>query len=76
MPDLTTKEGVVALMESSRTPDEWNQNCDTVKSANGGDYPLFWWKAIVKSGLADCVLRDCGSDAEIRFKVFSHPKGA
>jgi len=54
--DLTTKQGVIALMESSKTPAEWNANCDAVKAANGG-YPSFWYSEIVMGGLADRVLK-------------------
>lgn len=49
--DLTTQEGVVSLMKSSKSETEWNNNCDEVKRANGGDYPRFWFGAIVLSGV-------------------------
>lgn len=45
-----TEAEVVALMESSKSEDEWNDNCDRVKRACGG-YPSFWYKAIIISGL-------------------------
>ena len=31
--DLTTQQGVVTLMESSKSEKEWNDNCDEVKEA-------------------------------------------
>jgi len=31
---LKTKNGVIALMKSSSTKEEWNKNCDKVKHAN------------------------------------------
>lgn len=50
-----TEQQVVDLMLSSKTEEEWNQNCDTVKRAfpNRGrpDYPPFWFKAIILSGI-------------------------
>lgn len=46
-----TQDDVVALMESSRSEDEWNQNCDRVKAACGG-YPDYWYAAVVLSGVA------------------------
>ena len=48
--DLTTRDGVLALMESSKSEAEWNANCDRVKAANGG-YPDFWYATIVESGV-------------------------
>jgi hypothetical protein len=44
------QEQVVALMKTSRTEKEWNDNCDKVKAACNG-YPSFWYGAIVVSGL-------------------------
>ncbi|MEI6266302.1 MAG: hypothetical protein WCP14_00195 [bacterium] len=49
--DLTSPEAVIALMESSKDEKEWNANCDRVIAANGGDYPSFWLKEIVISGI-------------------------
>ena len=58
--DLTTREGVLKLMESCQTEKEWNDNCDKVKAANpyGGypDYPNFWFEVILQSGVAYRVL--------------------
>ena len=48
--DMTLEQNVVKLMESSKSPQEWNANADTVKKANNG-YPAFWFKAIVLSGV-------------------------
>lgn len=48
--DLKTPEGVAALMRTSKTEDEWNANCDAVKSANDG-YPNFWFATVLASGL-------------------------
>lgn len=53
MDDLTTEEGVVALMESSLDSSEWNENLDKVKRANGGQYPAFWYKAIILARVAE-----------------------
>jgi len=46
-----TRIDVINLMESSLTEDEWNQNCDRVKN-EFGDYPEWWYKEIVLSGVA------------------------
>ena len=49
--DLSTPLGVKALMQQSSSEAEWNDNCDKVKAANGGDYPQFWFSTIVLSGV-------------------------
>jgi hypothetical protein len=49
--DLTTRDGVAALMRSSKSEEEWNANCDKVKAANQG-YPDFWYATVILSGLA------------------------
>lgn len=53
--DLKTESGVVELMKSSTSQEEWNANCDKVKAANGG-YPDFWYSAIVLSGVMAAVM--------------------
>jgi len=45
------EKDVVELMKSSKTEQEWNDNCDRVKREFGG-YPDFWYSAIVLSGIA------------------------
>lgn len=52
---------VVALMRSSKNEQEWAANCDTVKAILDGQYPDFWFKAIIQSGLINEVLGP-GSD--------------
>ena len=50
-----SEEQVVELMRSSKSEAEWNANCDRVKLAqlaiDGRDYPSFWYRAIMASGL-------------------------
>lgn len=45
-----TKEEVLQLMTSSRSLEEWNENCDKVKAALG-DYPDYWYEEVLQSGL-------------------------
>ena len=45
---------VVELMESSKSEQEWNDNCDKVKKACDG-YPSFWYASIIMSGVASSV---------------------
>jgi hypothetical protein len=47
-----TEREVVDLMASSKSSEEWDANCETVKRKNGGNYPRFWYTAILASGLA------------------------
>ncbi len=50
-----TDSEFVALLEASRSPDEWDANARAVKAAHGGAYPESWYDLIVASGLADRV---------------------
>lgn len=53
--DLTTDKGVVDHMSASTSEDDWNNRCDQVKAANGGNYPEFWFGKVIMSGLASRV---------------------
>lgn len=44
------REDVKNLMRSSKTENEWNENCDKVKKEFNG-YPDFWYMDIIMSGL-------------------------
>lgn len=53
---MTEKE-VVELMESSKSEEEWDANCDKVEKAFHGKLPTFWRSAIVDSGVyAEAVM--------------------
>lgn len=54
----------VQMMKSSRTEEQWNENCDAVKKAHGG-YPADWYKKIVMSGVLRETASAFGSDGEI-----------
>lgn len=60
---MMTEQQVVELMSSSKSEDEWNKNCDVVKAYHQGQYPAFWYKSIIASGLA--------REAALRFDVES-----
>lgn len=47
-----TIDEVKKLMKSSNSEQEWNSNCTKVKKAFGGDYPEFWYQAVILSGIA------------------------
>jgi hypothetical protein len=64
------EDEVVKLMQSSRSPEEWNRNCQTVKTACGGRYPAFWYSAILSSGVASATLAKFGESVDIRWEVW------
>ncbi len=45
------KQDVIDLMTSSKSKEEWNENCDKVKAAHNGGYPEWWYFEIIESGL-------------------------
>jgi hypothetical protein len=57
---------VVQLMESATSEADWHAKCDQVRRACGGQYPAFWYAAIVQSGLTRRVAARWGSDDQIR----------
>lgn len=59
------EQEVVALLESSTSAQEWNENCDKIKRACGG-YPPYWWSKVIQSGLADKILARFGESTEIK----------
>lgn len=61
---------VIALMGSSTSKTEWNANCDKVKKAFGGNYPPFWYQAVIVSGLADKTAKKWGGTAEIKIHTY------
>lgn len=46
-----TQDQVVDLMKSSKNEQEWNDNCDKVKQEFGGQYPRWWYSAIIIGGI-------------------------
>jgi len=55
------KETAITLLKSCKTSAEWNEACDKIQEANGGEYPSWWFPAVILSGLASQVIGD-GSD--------------
>lgn len=53
--DLTSENGVVDHMSAATSKSDWNNRCDEVKAANGGDYPAFWFGKVIMSGLLSRV---------------------
>jgi hypothetical protein len=56
-----TQQEIIDLMKSSKSDNEWNDNCAKVKTEFGGHYPDFWYAAIIQSDLVNQTLGP-GSD--------------
>ena len=69
-PHVMDEQEVVDLMSMSRTAEDWRDNCDYVKMCFGGDYPTFWWQAIIQSGLADSILSRWGASTKLTVTFF------
>ena len=42
---------IVEAMKACVNQQEWIDNCNLVKAMNNGDYPAWWNKAIIESGI-------------------------
>jgi hypothetical protein len=45
--DLTSPTEVAAYMRAATSRAEWNARCAEVQTANGGDYPRWWYETII-----------------------------
>ena len=68
--DLTKQEDVVAFMRTSETDAEWCANVAKVREANNHDYPKFWYKAMLASGVADEILSRWRNGTKIRLESY------
>lgn len=69
MQDLTTEKGVVELMKTSKTEQEWNANGEKVKQANDG-FPGFWFRAIIMGGVMRDTAAKWGGDDKIHVTAY------
>ena len=60
-----TEAQVIELMKSSKNEKEWNQNCNTVKTAFDNEYPPFWYAKVIQSAWIKKVLGRFGCSTEI-----------
>lgn len=58
------EEQVIALLKTSTSEAEWNENCAKVKKACGG-YPSFWYPVVLASGLADEIMSSFGGNSRM-----------
>ena len=49
--NLNTELGIEIYMSGATSEQDWNNRCEEIQKANGGDHPSFWYSAIVLSGL-------------------------
>lgn len=52
-----TRDEVLSLMASSKSPEQWDLNADIVKQLHNNQYPDYWFNDMIMSGLADHVLK-------------------
>lgn len=53
---LKTCTFALALLRSSKSRQEWDENCDKILRANGGVYPPYWYTDVVLPNLVDLTL--------------------
>lgn len=46
----------LTLLKNTKSIDDWNAACATIKAANDGNYPSDWWSEVMSSGLANDVM--------------------
>lgn len=68
--DLTIERDVVQYMKDSTSSESWVRRCEYVKDANNGDYPDFWYSAIILSEVMYKTTAKWGSDDKIRVGYF------
>ncbi len=55
---LTQIEGCVPLLLSSKSEEEWNNNCKKIKEANGNEYPEWWYNVVELVNLKGMMLKN------------------
>ena len=51
--NLTNEE--MGKLEAAKSTAEWNDCCDEIKRARGGQYPPDWYQRVIMTGLAQRV---------------------
>lgn len=46
-----TEKDLFQFMAEAKTAKKWEENADKVKAAYGNQYPNFWYKTVILSGL-------------------------
>lgn len=67
--DLATAQGVADYMSEATTQADWDNRIRDVKAANGGDYPIFWYGAVIASGLTIQTAKKWGSSGRIEIEA-------
>ena len=59
-------------LEDCKTAKDWNEACDAIKNARGGQmYPDDWWEKVKESGMMDRSMARWGENSDI--KISAHP---
>lgn len=56
--DLTNPNDVATYILSAKSEIDLGEKCNDVKTANGGDYPDFWYPCIIEFGIMDRVYQN------------------
>ena len=63
---INITDAEIQRLEECRTADDWNDACDAVKRARGGQYPPDWWQRVRLTGMMDRILRRFGASSDIQ----------
>lgn len=62
-----TREDYVRKFEDAGSEREWNALLSAMKGEHGGQYPDWWYGAMIATGIVDRKAREFG--AEMRFTI-------
>lgn len=66
--DLTTKDGVCALLNTCETLEDWDIHITAIKEANGGGYPDFWYDLVIIGGMCDSIITRWPSEGTVVYE--------
>jgi len=59
-------EQEIETLEKAMTENDWNNACDKIKGARGGQYPEDWWQRVVLNGMMDAFGRRSSVNTKIK----------
>jgi len=63
---MNITEQEIEALESAMTEKEWNNACDKIKGARGGQYPEDWWPRVKLGGIMDAFGKRSNVSTEIK----------
>lgn len=72
--DLTTCDDVMMYLSEACHEADWDARVEDVKAANGGDYPSFWYRTVIASGLLKRTAAKWGDNGEIKVYINGEPQ--